>query len=264
MPQPNIGIDIDDFRLGPKEALSRAAELAFRDIELGTASGELSPSNLSGSGRRHLARLVDGLGLRMAALVADVPGLRLTDPRTVDERVERTCRILELAADLKVPTVTASVGALTHPDTGEPSPGAIQALSRIGEFADSRGVRYALRPSRDGGERIVRVLEALRCPSIGICMDPAAMVMAGANPVASIERYVGQIILMHARDGTSGLAEHSGRETPLGEGDVDLQGLLAVLEMAEYRGPYVLRRTDSQNPAIDLAAAREHLERLLG
>ena len=161
-------------------------------------------------------------------------------------------------------TVTASVGALTHPDTGEPSPGAIQALSCIGEFADSRGVRYALRPSHDSGERIVRVLEALRCPSIGICLDPAAMVMAGANPVASIEQYVGQVILMHARDGTSGLAEHSGRETPLGEGDVDLPGLLAVLEVAEYRGPYVLRRTDSQNPAADLAAAREHLKRLLG
>lgn len=264
MPQPSIGIDIDDFRLGPKEALNKAAELAFREIELSTASGELSPPNLSTSGRRHLARLVDGLGLRMAALVADVPGLRLTDPRTVDERVERTCQVLELAADLKVPTVTASVGALTHPDTGEPSPGAIQALARIGEFADSRGVRYALRPSHDSGERIVRVLEALRCPSIGICLDPAAMVMAGANPVASIEQYVGQVILMHARDGTSGLAEHSGRETPLGEGDVDLPGLLAVLEVAEYRGPYVLRRTDSRNPAADLAAAREHLKRLLG
>jgi len=263
MIEPRIGVDIDDFRLRPREALRKAAELDFRAVELATVAGDLAPWNLSSSGRRHLSRYVDGLGLQMAALVADLPGLRLTDPGTVDERVERTCRILQLATDLKVPAVTASAGMLTHPDTGEPSEAAIEALKRIGEYADLRGTVYALRASGDSGERIIRVLNELGCPSIGICLDPAAMVMNGVNPLTVIERAPAQITLMHARDATVGLSERAGNETRFGEGEVDLIGVLAALGAADYAGPYILRRTDSHTPVADIQDARDVLTHLL-
>ena len=45
----------------------------------------------------------------------------------------------------------------------------------------SRGVIYAMRPSRDFGDRLVGVLDALRCPSIHVGLDPAAMVMSGVT-----------------------------------------------------------------------------------
>ena len=263
MSEPRIGVDVDDFRLRPREALRKAAELDFRVVELATVAGDLAPSNLSSSGRRHLSRYIVGLGLRMAALVADLPGLRLTDPGTVDERVERTCHILQLATDLKVPTVTASAGMLTHPDTGEPSEAVIDALKRIGEYADLRGTVYALRASGDSGERIVRVLNELGCPSIGICLDPAAMVMNGVNPLTVIERIPAQITLMHARDATVGLSERAGHETRFGEGEVDLIGVLAALGAADYAGPFILRRTDSKTPVADIQDARDVLTRLL-
>lgn len=263
MSQPDIGVDVDDLRLQVKDGLRKASELGFRTVELATVQGDLEPSSLSSSGRRHLSRYVDGLGLRTAALVADLPGLRLCDPRTVHEHVERTCRILELARDLGVPVVTASTGALTHPETGEPSPHPIEALKRIGEYADSRGVLYALRPTCDGGDRMARVSDELGCPSIRICLDPAAMVMGGANPLSVIEQLGSQITLMHARDGTVGLPGSSGHETRLGEGEVDLVSVLVMLSAAEYAGPYVLRRTDSQNPIEDILRARDDLARLL-
>ena len=268
MAEPLIGpadrrmaVNIDDLRLPTKDALRRAAELKFGAVELSTVAGELAPSSLSSSGRRHVARFAEGLGLEMAALVADVAGLRLTDPRTVGERVERTCGVIELAADLKVPVVTASVGALTHPETGEPSPLATDALRRIGEFADSRGVLYAMRPSRDSGERLTTVLDALRCPSIRVGLDPAAMVMSGVDPLASIERFVEQISLFHARDASAGLVDRPGCETRLGEGEVDLAGLLSVLHAAEYTGAYVVRRMDSAMPIPDIALGRDVLAR---
>lgn len=263
MSQPNIGVDVDDFRLHVKDGLRKASEVGFQTVELATVRGDVEPSNLSASGRRHLSRYVNGLGLRMAALVADLPGLRLCDPGTVDERVERTCRILELARDLEVPVVTASTQALTHPETGEPSPHPIEALKRIGEYADSRGVLYALQPTCDGGDRIARVSDELGCPSIRICLDPAAMVMAGANPLSVIERLGSQITLMHARDGTAGLPGRSGQETRLGEGEVDLVSVLAMLSAAEYAGPYILRRTDSQTPIEDISSGRDDLAKLL-
>lgn len=259
MQRPDIGVDVGDFRLPTKDALRQAADLSFHAIEMPTVAGDVAPRNLSSSGRRHLSRLVGGFGLRLSALRSDITGTRLTDPGTVDERVERTCEVIDLAKDLGVGIVTASTGALTHPDTGDPSPHAIDALRRIGEFAEVRGVSYAIRPSRDSGDRIVRVLDELACPAISVCLDPAELAMSGANPLAGIERYIEQISLMHARDATTGRADCAGRETPLGEGEVNLLGLLAVLSAAEYAGPYILRRADSQDPVADIQRAREIL-----
>ncbi|MEK6798460.1 MAG: sugar phosphate isomerase/epimerase [Planctomycetota bacterium] len=250
-----IGVDVEDFRLPVKDGLRMAAELSFGSVELAAVSGELAPSNLSSSARRHVARLVAGLGLRLSALRADIPGTRLTDPKTVQERVERTWEIIELAADLGVRVVTSAVGAMTHPDSGEPSAPACEALRRIGEVADARGVSFAIRPSYDDGERIARVLEELGCPAIGVGLDPAAMVMAGTNPLKFIERYAADVLLLHARDATAGFPDRPGHETRLGEGDVDLVGLLAVLEAAEYAGPYVIRRSETPTPVQDIVAA---------
>ena len=109
----------------------------------------------------------------------------------------------------------------------------------------------------------MQVLDELRCPSIGICLDPAAAIMSGANPLAAIERWAEQIALFHARDGTAGWGQRAGSETRLGEGDIDLVGVLATLDAAEYAGPYILRRRDSHTPMSDLQEARGVLLRHL-
>ncbi|MFQ5589915.1 MAG: sugar phosphate isomerase/epimerase family protein [Phycisphaerae bacterium] len=261
---PLVGINIDDVRRGIKPGLRLASSLGFPVVELTTVAGDLAPSNLSLSGRRHLRRIVDGLGLQLASLAADFPQLRFSDPRTVGERVERSCEVIELAADLKVPVVTASAGRLTVPNTREPSPLVLEALRRIGEFADSRGTIFGIRPSYDGGDRLVGVMDNLACPFVGVGLDPAALVMTGADPLERIERFVEQIVAVQARDGTVGGGELAGHETPLGDGDVDWPTLLAVLRAAEYRRPFIVRRTGSANPGPDLLAACDALKRMLG
>jgi sugar phosphate isomerase/epimerase len=254
-----LGGNIDDFQVPAKEGFQRAAELGLSGVEFGAAVGDLSPENLSRSGRKHVTRLVEGLGLRLTSLVADMPGLRLTDPKSIQERIDRTCRIVEMSLELGIRTVSAAAGSLTHPETGEPSELALDALSRIGEFADSRGVVYAVRCTHDGPERIGRVLSELGCPALGLCLDPAALVMGGLNPAALAESLHERIRLVHARDATAGGANRPGHETRFGEGEVDWVGILDVLGEAGYRGAYVLRRTDSQSPLSDLETARDRI-----
>ncbi len=263
MSGPVVGVDIDDFHLETKAALRCAADLQFRVIEVATVEGDLSPSRLSASGRRHLVRLAGGLGLQFGALVADMRHLRLSNASTVDERVSRTCAVLDLARDMGVRCVTAAVGLLTDTDSGAPDEIALEALSRIGEHADARGVGYAIRPALDSGDRLGGVLDALRCPAIRVCLDPAAMVMQGVNPLASVEQWIEHASMLHVRDATAGLDEHAGHETPLGQGDVDLIGVLATLDAADLSGPYILRRTDAALPVDDLSAARDTLTELM-
>lgn len=263
MSGPVVGVDLDDFRTGTKAAMRLAAHLKFRAIEVATVEGELAPRNLGASGRRHFTRLASGLGLRLAALVADMRHQPLRHAATVDERVARTCDILDLARDMGVSCVTAGVGLLTNPDDGEPDATALEALRRIGEHADARGVAYAIRPALDSGHRLAGVLDALSCPAVRVCLDPAAMVMQGVNPLASVEQWIEYACMLHVRDGTAGLDEHAGHETPLGQGDVDLIGVLATLGAADVDAPYIIRRRDAAMPVDDLAVARDTLSELL-
>ncbi len=258
----SIGLDIGDLASPPKDALNAAAAMSFDAVEVPTVSGDLSPESLTPSGRRHFARFVSGLGLDLAALQADMPGMRLTDSARADERIARTTRIIELARDVGVGVVTASVGALAHPDTGELSSLAMEGLSRIGEVADACRVRFAIRSS-DPGDCIYETLQAVGCPSLKVGWDPAAMVMRGINPLDAIERYAEHITLFHARDALAGGQERAGQETGLGEGEVDLLGVLDVLRSLEYGGPYILRRADGQRPVEELLAGRDTLLREL-
>ena len=263
-----IGIDVDDLRLGTRQGMKQASAMEFRTVELGAARGEAAPGELTGSGRRELKRLAQGLGLELASLSADMPELRLTDPARAEERIERTCRIIDLARDLQTPIVTTGLGVVIDSRTGEPSDLVIEALGRIGEHADSRGIHLALRPSLDGGKAWAAFLKAIRCPSIRVCLDPAALVMTGANPMASFEQYVEHVALFHARDATAGFSDPQGGEprlgceTALGDGDVDLVGVLDVLREADYHGACVVRRYNATNPRAELIAARETLRRM--
>jgi len=257
-----VGVDLNDLHRSVKISLHVAADMGFRVAEISAASGELTPEQLSASGRRHLSRLTEGLGISLAALVADMPGLRLTDPKTVDERISRTLAILDLSRDLRVPAVTASIGALTHPDSGEPSPLAVQSLQRIGEVADHRNAMFAIRPTGDSPDRILRVLEAVGCPALKLCLDPASLMMSGVNPMALVERCADGIVLIHARDATAGFPERPGHETVFGEGDVDWKSLAEVLKSMDFRHPVVLRRTDSSTPARDLLIGRDAVNQL--
>jgi sugar phosphate isomerase/epimerase len=195
----------------------------------------------------------------MAALTAEIAGTRLTDPCTVTERVERTCEIIDLARELGAPIVTAAAGALTRPESGEPSEACLAGLRGIGERADARGVLYAVRPSHDKPDRFRGLLDALRCSSLRIGLDPAAIIMSGVSPVAYLERLVDQVVLIHARDATAGLDDRPGCETVFGKGEVDFVAIVASLCGADYRGPYIARRHDSQRPVDDLAAALSSL-----
>ena len=260
---PPIGVNSDDLRMAPKQDFRKAAEMQFRTIEFGVGDGDLSPKNLTPSGRRHVSRFVEGLGLSIVSLVADFPGKRFTDPLSVDGRVTSTQDIIDLASDLRVGVVTTSLGATAHPETGEPAPLVVQALRALGEHADARGVLLAVRPTSDNAERTASLLAEVACPAVIVGLDPAAQVMAGHNPLALIELAGGRIPIMHVRDGVVGHSERGGHETRLGDGDVDMIGVLAAMQEADFRGPYIVRRCQSDTPVDDLQVGHDRLEQLL-
>jgi L-ribulose-5-phosphate 3-epimerase len=262
MPQM-IGVVVDDLRLDPKSGLLRASEMRFRAVELGATRGEIAPENLSTTGRRHLRRYVDGLGLTFQALGGDLGGARFSDSTRLDENLDRTRRILEMAADLRVPMVTAHIGDF---DTEAPAPQrdrVVEAVRQIADYADRTGTVFAIETAGAGPEDLCALLKSIDCPLLKASLDPAELLVAGIDPVEAVEKLADNVALARARDALAGSRSRAGRETALGQGNLDLIGYLAALAASGYGGPAMLRRTDAAKPVEELATAKAFLESTL-
>ncbi len=255
-----LGVNAHDLHSDTKRALQQAGTLGVRLVELAAHAPDMSPAALSTSGRRHLLRFIEGMGMQLTSLTADHAMLRLTDPSTIDHRIALTSDVIKLAADLHVSVVSTAIGAVTHPDTHEPSPVAIEALQRMGEAADNYGIRLALRPSADAPDAFAALLDAVACPSVQLGLDLGSLVIAGNNPIRYVEQFATKVAIVHIRDARTGISDRPGCEVKMGEGDVDLTGALVTLESTDYRGAYILRRTGSNDPMSDLLAARGRVE----
>ena len=257
-----IGVHVDDFRIDAKAGLRLASSLGFRAVQLGAASGEISPQQLSESGRRHLLRHTRGLGVSIAALRADLGGSRFLDGARVEQHVDRARRILELARDLGVRVVTAPVGRLL-PDHARQYEVLHEALRQVAEHADRVDRVFAIETAVDAPADLKKLLEELNCRHLKVCYDPAELLMDGLDPLAAVESFADQIVLSHIRDAQPGSPERPGREANLGDGQLNLSACLERLAEAGYGGELIIRRSQSSNPGPDIQACKRYLDALL-
>jgi sugar phosphate isomerase/epimerase len=185
------------------------------------------------------------------------------DPATVQERIDKTKQILELAAGLDVPLVTAYVGQV--PDDPKDRRGGLitEALDCIGEHADRVGAVLAVESTEGSPVALRRLLDQLNCPTLRVCYDPGGLLMHGLDPIGGVRELAELIAVSHLRDATPGTATSAGREVRMGSGHVNFIEYLAALEQDAYHGPQIVRRTDAANPVADIAAAKQYLEGLL-
>ncbi|MBI4581137.1 MAG: sugar phosphate isomerase/epimerase [Planctomycetes bacterium] len=256
-----LGVVLDSFGQPMKEAIESAARLGFRRIELPAASGPVEPSELGRTGRRHLLRLVRGLGLELSALGGDLGGNRFMDGSRVEERLDRTRAIVELAAELRVPIVTTHLGRL---DERAVERGLLaEVTQQLADLADRTGTFVALETGGADPATLAGLLGRVNAPALGVCYDPASLLIEGFEPLAGIEPLASSILIARARDAVAGSPRHAGREVALGAGQLDLPEYLAALDQAGYRNVPFIRRTESEHPLADLAEAKRRLESVI-
>lgn len=254
----NIGIRADDYRLDVRSALRCARQGAFASVELGADRGEVAPENLSESGRRHLARIISGEGLRLASLSHEA-GPELSDAARTDEAVARTAEMLRLTRELGAPILAHDVGELL--DLPEPRRAlALDALRELGAQAERYGAVYAVRSRLARPDDLAAMVQAIASPLVRISIDPAQLLMAGFDPLEALAHFGDQVVLAYVRDATRGSPHAAGQETALGAGRLVLPQYLAMLDAAGYHAAPILRRERGLHPAKDIAADRAILE----
>ena len=155
-------------------------------------------------------------------------------------------------------------------------------LDRAAARAAERGFTATLHPHVgtmvEGPDEVHRVLDG---SGISLCLDTGHLLIGGTDPAELARAAAARIGHVHLKDVTAAVAhkvaDHEisytdgvsgGLYRPLGQGDVDVAGVVGALEAAGYRGWYVLEQdTILDGPPPDegpVRAVRESLDYLRG
>jgi sugar phosphate isomerase/epimerase len=280
-----IGVITDCFRLPLKESVRKAAELGFTGLQIYAATGEFNAALL---GRKEeLASylgLIKDLGLRISALCGDMGGHGFEIRRDNGERIEKTKRIIDLAAASGAPVITTHIGVI--PEDGE-SPkfsALLDALDALGAYGREQGVSLAIETGPEKPETLKKFLDQTH-GGVGVNLDPANFVMVtGVDPAAAVEILGPYIVHTHVKDGImkkqsdpafiynifaeGGIGDFRMAdyftETPVGEGAVDFDSYLGALKKTGYDGYFTIEREAGENPGEDIAGALRFIKDKLG
>ncbi len=159
-------------------------------------------------------------------------------------------------------------------------------LRRLEDVVGDTGMRTALHPhwgmAIETGRHIDRLLDA---STVGLCLDTGHAYLGGADPVA-VARAAGERVLhVHLKDVDPAASDRvrsgdvpfrqaviDGLFVPLGEGAVDIAGVIEALEAGGYRGWYVLEQDVSlrsepapgSGPKADAVDSVAYLRGLVG
>ncbi len=274
-----IGAITDSFRKSPREGVRAVKEVGAEGFQIYAVSGEVCPEQMDAAARKEFRALCDGLGLEIAALCGDLGGHGFMNAADNVERVARSKRIVDLAADLGTSVVTTHIGVVPESKSDPVYRTMQQACRDLGAYAASKGVTFAIETGPESPPVLRAFLDGLGVKGIGVNLDPANLAMVGGHdPVEAVRVLAPYIVHTHAKDGrnlkkcssaevygafadgTYGkLVERLGGdpflEVPLGEGDVKWDAYLAALKATGYRGFLTIEREVGADPAADIAKA---------
>jgi len=262
-------------QMDPERVLTEMSGLGVTATEFGPVGFlPVDPAARAELLRRHGLAAVGGF---LAVLLHDADH----DPMPAVETYLDGC----LAAGAGVVVLAASTGADGYdarPELDEAGLATLLAnLDRIDARAHERGVVAALHPHVGTMvERGAEVDRALAGSRIGLCVDTGHLLVGGVDPVALTRAHTDRVVHVHLKDvdqqvahrvlageTTFGDAINRGIFRPLGQGDVDIAGMVEALEAAGYDGWYVLEQDiklpaepAGEGPVGDVRTSLEYLK----
>lgn len=243
-----------------KRLLPLARQWGAVAVEL-DARGDAKPQELSQTGRRQLRKLFDDYELRVAAVgFRTRRGYDVTDD--LDRRVEATKAAMKLAYDLGSSWVVNQVGRVPEKPDGPRWQTLLEALTDLGSFGQRAGALLAAETGSESAGDLARLLAAVPAGTIGVTLNPGALIINGFSPLEAVATLGSQIVYVHAQDGVRDLAQGRGIEVQMGRGASDFPALLGALEEYGYRGYWTIVREKSENPLEEIGQAVSYLKSL--
>ncbi|MBQ9802652.1 MAG: sugar phosphate isomerase/epimerase [Clostridia bacterium] len=182
------------------------------------------------------------------------------------QRIEELKRGSDFAKKLGVAQIATHAGFLPENPYSEQYHGVICALREVAEHVKKNGQLFLFETGQETPTTLLRAIEDVGTDNLGINLDPANFILYGkANPVDALDTLGAFVRDVHAKDGlypTNG--RELGRETPLGEGKVNIPALIVKLKSLGYDGPITIEREISGEQQIaDIKAGKLLLEQYI-
>jgi len=266
------------YQMNPSRVLTEMHEMGLTATELG--SDGFLPDTPEGKAETLDRYGLHGLGNFTPVLLHHPDH----DPRPEVERVLDGFEAVG-AKVLVLSAISGLHGYDTRPDLDDSGWQTLLGnLDHLTDLAADRGVRAVLHPHVgtmvETGDDVQRVLAG---SSISLCLDTGHLLIGGSDPLAVTRQAPDRIAHTHLKDVDLALAQRvqSGELTyaeavkigmykPLGQGDVDIAGVVRHLEAHAYDGWYVLEQDTilteeprGEGPAADVKASAEYIRSVL-
>ena len=214
-----LGLWVDDLRLGVKQAMQLIKPLQVEAIGLDAFGPEISPRALGPSARRDLAQFIRSRGTVLAAMRADVGGRRLADAKSLDVNLAKIREALQLASDLGAANLVVPGGyapAADDKDNATARATLSEAARTLAGFASSSRTRLSWLGGQESPEILAEFLGSVDSGGmLEVDLNPGAYVMRGIDPSKALNALSSRVAMATAADHYRG-----GAEAPFGMGDV--------------------------------------------
>lgn len=266
------------YQMDPSRVLTEMREIGLKATELG--SDGFLPTPPEGKAETLDRYGLHGLG-NFTPLLLHNPD---HDPRPEVDRVLDGFEAVG-ANVLVLSAITGQRGYDSRPDLDAAGwQVLLENLDRLAALAADRGVRAVLHPHVgtmvETGDDVQRVLAH---SVVSLCLDTGHMLIGGSDPLAVTRQAPDRIAHTHLKDVDLALAKRVqggeltytdavklGMYKPLGQGDVDIAGVVSHLEAHHYDGWYVLEQDAilteeprGEGPAADVRASADYIRSVL-
>jgi len=265
-----IGVLLEGFRLGLREAVARAAALGVKGIQAYAVNGELAPENMNDTKVREWLDLVKSHNMVFSAICGDLgatpehvgSGFEVAEANPW--RIQRSKEIMDLAKQLECNVVTTHIGVVPAEECKKKE--IMRAACReLALYADSIGSYFAVETGPESAVLLKDFLDSLGAKGVRVNYDPANLVMVVADdPVAGVHTLSDYIVHTHAKDGLQLSKDPlKWQEVPLGQGGVNWDEYLMALNKIGFDGFLTIEREVGDNPEADIKLAVEFLKERL-
>lgn len=235
-------------------------------VELFADVPTLHPGSVNAQERAALRAKLAECGVRASIHVSLFgPNLGCENPGIWAESVKQHQETIDLAADLAAEVMVVHPGYVYLPrqDREAVRHQTVRGLKAVAAHAGERGVKLALENIGLGdrfidpsGEDLLRILEEVDSPAVGICFD-----VGHANVNSSIEKVlrplVPHVIHVHIHDNHGTNDDH----LPVGDAAIDYGPVLPLLR--NFQGLVIGEIADRQDPEGGILRSYERLQKMV-
>ena len=258
----------------PQESIGKVRALGFPTCQVSC----WEPMRMTQENAAALRQAADVAGVEITTIWVGTPGRRvwnfidgprtigLVPPETRSERLAALKHGSDFASWTGIASITTHVGFIPENPDDPKFAGTVEVLRELAAYCRANGQEFWFETGQETPITLLRTIEDIGLPNLGINLDPANLLMYGkANPLDALDIFGAYVRGVHAKDGeypTNG--RELGREKSLGQGRVNFPALIGKLKALGYSGALTIEREISgEQQLADIRAGKAFLEGLL-